>query len=399
MNKVMSKTMTALASCAFALAAGAQEIPVVLFPFREATVASPLDSELKDYHYLVGEPFTNGAVIAELDDSRYRVAFLRAQEHRDFTMRVAQEQRELRKKDFASEMELRKAEYEAKIAQADYADATLSLSRCRFIAPFDGKIAELLTQRYETVKPGQPLFRMIEDGRLFAVANLPMGSVAVGKKMSVIPDGKKAVEGTVHEIAPQADNRTGTVRVRVLVENPKGELTAGMTGMLNLDEPAARPEAESRSEGAAPSPAEGSVDFAAPGPRYRTVPEAFNGEAAPTNGLPPLSFQIEGLRYSGGALGYVLRHNLATVSIATLKRVGELTAGLYDADGKRMACLDPQQISLPKEGTVITNVVPFPAAACADMTGRKRPIKMVVRIEKDIRALVVESGEKTDGRR
>jgi len=398
MSKTHSVALTAIASCAFALAAGAQDVPVVLFPYREATVASPLDSELKEYRYNVGEPFTNGAVIAELDDARYRVAFLRAQEHRDFTAQVANEQRELRKKDFASEMDLRKAEYDAKLAQADYADATLSLSRCRFVAPFDGKIAELLTQRYETVKPGQPLFRIIEDDRLFAVANLPLGSVKVGEKQKIVPDGLPSVEGVVHEVAPQADNRTGTVRVRILVENPKGELTAGMTGMLKLG-----PEESVKTSDATPEDSvtvsDPLLEFAEPGPRYLTVAEAFNGVSSVTNAMPPLSFEIEGLRYADGVLAYVLRHNLATVSIATLKRVGELTAGVYDAEGTRLACLEPQQVALPKEGAVVTNLVPFAAAVSADLSAAKRPIKMVVRIEKDIRSFVIESGESTDGGR
>jgi len=359
-------------------------------------VASPLDSEMKDYRYKVGESFTNGAVVAELDDARFRVAFLRAQEHRDFTAQVAKEQLELRKKDFASEMELRKAEYEAKIAQADYADATLNLSRCRFVAPFNGKIAELLTQRYETVKPGQPLFRIIEDDKLLAVANLPMGSVRVGEAVTVVPDGTSAVWGTVYEVAPQADNRTGTVRVRVLVENPENALTAGMTGVLKLAEatPAvADPEAPTQTA------KEELLQIDPPGPRYATVPDAFSGVGALSNGVSRLPIEIIGLRFADGVLAYAVERTSQSVSIQSLKRVGELAAAVYDADGKRLALLNPQQVALPGVQGAVTNVLPFAEAVRVDTKDCKHPIKLVVRIEKDVRAIVLEDVEKEDGGR
>jgi len=447
--KAKSSAVLAAWSCAFALTAGAQEIPVVLFPFREATIASALDAELKAYHYKLGEPFTNGAVIAELDDSRYAVAGRRLLEHRDFTARIAKEQKELRAKDFASEMELRKAEYDARIAVVDYEEAELNLRRCRLVAPFNGKLAELLTQQYETVKPGQPLFRIIEDDRLLALANLPIGSVVVGDELEIAPEAGDAVLGRVYEVAPQADNRTGTVRVRVLIENAAGRLTAGMTGVVRLKEKPiakveasesetvdpelkkAREEAKAAREFFGQQSPEGQLDLRSPGMPFAAVSDAFSGVSpfvvvvdgvadwqaiASTNrpaswrgreekfvrrsdgktevhAEPPLA--ITGIGFDRGVLAYCLHRYPRVVSLQSVKRVGELTAGIYDPDGKRLAHVEPRQVELPGAGGTVTNVLWFaPAeylAACA--TGR--PLKLIVRVESDVRSLDIpaEGGE------
>ena len=95
-----------------------------------------------------------------------------------------------------------------------------------------GKFAEIATKEYDPVKPGQPVLRIIDDSKLFAVANVPMGTVKVGDKVRLAVGGV-AAEGRVYEVAPHADSRTGTVRIRVLVENPDGKLMVGMTGTID----------------------------------------------------------------------------------------------------------------------------------------------------------------------
>jgi len=383
MKSVLIAAVSAFAFCASARAADAQEFPVVLFPFREATVASAVDSELEEYLYKVGEAFTNGAVVAELNDERYRVNFLRAREHRDFSARVAKEQRELRAKDFASEMELRKAEYEAKIAEADFAEAEINLRRCSLTAPFRGKIAEMITQRYETVKPGQPLFRIIEDGCLLAAANLPVGFLSVGENVTVVPDGRDPVPGTVYEISPQADNRTGTVRVRIRVDNADGRLTAGMTGVLVLSGASAGAAGE---DGVAAS----NPTLINPGIRYMTVAEAFKGVSSVTAGQASPAVEIAGVSFDGSKLTYALRRSDRAVSISTLKRIGEFAAGVYDADGVRVSCVDTCQIPLPASGGTITNTAAFPPFPAPVLSCRPTPYRLVLRVESDIRSCLLD---------
>ena len=81
---------------------------------------------------------------------------------------------------------------------------------------------------------------MIDDHQLLAIMNVPMTEkklMTVGSSVSIrFHEQKLIAAGTVYEVTPQADHRTGTVRIRVLVDNAGGRFKAGMTGELIHDE-------------------------------------------------------------------------------------------------------------------------------------------------------------------
>ena len=224
----------------FAAPAYGEAVKAVLFPFREAVIAARVESTLLPYRFKLGEPFKAGEVLTALDDSRYALEVRRATEQADFARAVFEDRKQLRAKNFTSDHELKKAEFDLSVAESSLADAKLNLSYCIVKAPFAGKLAEIRTQEYETVRPGQPLFRIIDDNRLLAVMNVPLNDVAlttVGNPVVVSVSGMdRKAKGTVYEVAPQADHRTGTVRIRVLIDNGDGKLRAGMTGELIHDE-------------------------------------------------------------------------------------------------------------------------------------------------------------------
>lgn len=224
----------------FAAPAYGEAVKAVLFPFREAVIAARAESTLLPYRFKLGEPFKAGEVLTALDDSRYVLEVRRATEQADFARAVFEDKKQLRAKNFTSDYELKKAEFDLSVAESSLADAKLNLSYCIVKAPFAGKLAEIRTQEYETVRPGQPLFRIIDDNRLLAVMNVPLNDVAlttVGNPVVVSVSGMdRKAKGTVYEVAPQADHRTGTVRIRVLIDNGDGKLRAGMTGELIHDE-------------------------------------------------------------------------------------------------------------------------------------------------------------------
>lgn len=211
-------------------------VKAVLFPFREAVIASRADSTLLPYRFKLGESFKADAVLTTLDDARYVIEVKRTTEQRDFAKANYEDKKELRAKKFTSDFELKKAEFDFKMSENSLADAELNLSYCTVKAPFAGKIVEILTREYETVRPGQPLVRIIDDSKLLAVLNVPMNDeklITAGNPVSIRIAGRDLVaDGRIYEVTPQADHRTGTVRIRVLIDNPSGKFTAGMTGEL-----------------------------------------------------------------------------------------------------------------------------------------------------------------------
>ena len=138
----------------FAAPAYGEAVKAVLFPFREAVIAARAESTLLPYRFKLGEPFKTGEVLTALDDSRYVLEVRRATEQADFARAVFEDKKQLRDKNFTSDYELKKAEFDLSVAESSLADAKLNLSYCTVKAPFAGKLAEIRTQEYETVRSG-----------------------------------------------------------------------------------------------------------------------------------------------------------------------------------------------------------------------------------------------------
>ncbi|MBR2364253.1 MAG: efflux RND transporter periplasmic adaptor subunit [Lentisphaeria bacterium] len=215
------------------LLSGAESIKAVLFPFREAQLSSRVDSTLLSCKYRIGESFKKDSVLMELDEASLSLQAKRMKDQANFARKVYLDKKELRAGNFTSDFELHKAEFELETAKTALAEAELKLAFCKIKAPFDGKIVEIQTKEYETVRAGDRLLKIIDDTRLLAVMNLPLKLLKQpGGEMTLSLENGMIVKGRVFDISPQADHRTGTLRIRVLVENGKGLLRAGMTGDL-----------------------------------------------------------------------------------------------------------------------------------------------------------------------
>lgn len=239
---VLFSLLTALVS------AESRSVKVVLFPFREAEIAAKVDGTVKEYRFRVGERFKANDTLVLLDDTRYKIDCLRSESaaqdakiQAEFALESYESQKRLYAENFQSKIELKRREMESasatarkQIADANYQEAKLLLSYCTLKVPFAGRIEEILCREHETVRAGQPLFKVIDDGQLLAVMNVPVSSPrAIGTELTFkfanIPE---TVKGKVFEVSPRADHRSGTIEIKALIDNSSGKLSAGLTGVL-----------------------------------------------------------------------------------------------------------------------------------------------------------------------
>lgn len=250
MAAVKALFLILLAAMPLLSSAGAAERPVkvVLFPIREAEIVSRIDGTVKLCALKMGENFKRGDLIMQIDDTRQRIELARSQARlRDvkvqakFAYETYLSYKKLFEENVQSRNELarRKAEADSLharelIAAADLSEAQLMLSYCVFKAPFAGRLEQLLCREYETVRAGQPVFRIIDDSSLLAVMNIPQEfPIKVGSEVKMrFRNGSVTVSGKVREISPRADHRSGTVEVKVQVQNSGKLLSAGMVGAM-----------------------------------------------------------------------------------------------------------------------------------------------------------------------
>ena len=150
-----------------------------------------------------------------------------------------------------------KAQVEAAKAALDAAQ--LDLSYTRVTAPISGRVDRAFVTEGNYVTQGvtplttivsiDPLhvyFDVDERTYLRSLAATREHAGAKGEKaakvrVAMLNDATYARAGTVDFLANAADRKTGTVRVRAVVDNPDGRLTPGLFAKVKLDTGAAQP--------------------------------------------------------------------------------------------------------------------------------------------------------------
>jgi HlyD family secretion protein len=139
----------------------------------------------------------------------------------------------------------RRADVEAVVtglAQAeDRAErARLELSRTRLIAPFAGHIADLEVEVGQRVGPGSIVMRLLDDTRMKVDVSVLEGDLVgiergATARVRIPALGDSVLSGRVFSINPSVDPTSGTGRVTVSLDNPRGELVAGLFAYVELE--------------------------------------------------------------------------------------------------------------------------------------------------------------------
>lgn len=109
-------------------------------------------------------------------------------------------------------------------------------------SPIDGIITQIHYDQGEFVTPIAPtVVTIVQLNPLRAVFNLPHAAVGALRTKSTItvrfPDDEQTAAGTIEYVAPIIDADSGTVRVKILIDNPKQAILAGRRCTVAFDDP------------------------------------------------------------------------------------------------------------------------------------------------------------------
>lgn len=243
----------------------AQQISGFTQPFREIELACDESGSIAELHVREGDAVKQGDVLARLDDRVQRLQVETASHLASSTggleaARLGFEKRkmvndrirELIRTGHATESELIRAELEFTIAQSrfqaakeetvtreiDLKRAELMLERRLIRAPFDGTVSIIHRRIGEFVSPVRPeVATLVDTHQLLAVFNVPSDNLETIRQRKsfqiTMPDGK-AVTAQIHTIGVATDAESGTVQVKLRIDNAAGQLRAGEQCTLQL---------------------------------------------------------------------------------------------------------------------------------------------------------------------
>lgn len=94
-------------------------------------------------------------------------------------------------------------------------------------SPLAGTVVQQNVVLGQGVSPGSVLFEIVDTSRVWVFANLPVEYArrfAVGDRAAIVLKGGESITAPLNYIAPIADEKTRTIRVRVEVANANGRL-------------------------------------------------------------------------------------------------------------------------------------------------------------------------------
>jgi len=212
----------------------------------------------------VGAVVQRGQLLARGDDSLLRAELAQ----RDASIRQAQAElaqavdnldRAERVKDSgvysAEQLQTRRhnalaAQAKLELAQAQRRELEVRIAQTRVFAPSAGVVSKKTATVGAVMQPGNELFRLIKDGQLEWLAELPahaMAQVQPGASAKVRLDGSEPVDGTVRLVAPTLDAATRNGLVYVALPrnaalkagtHAKGEIVVALARGIALPEAA-----------------------------------------------------------------------------------------------------------------------------------------------------------------
>jgi len=209
-------------------------IYVMVHAIENTTFSSETIGTLAFIAVKEGDTFNRNDVLLEFD-CRIPNADLKkvaAQEH------IAQSALESAKKleyyGSISITELIKAQSEEEMAKADVEKLTAVVDKCKIKAPYTGSVSQLMVHAGETVKPGDPLLKILSSKNLNAELQVPskwLKWLHVGVPFKVkINELDKVVPAVVERINPEIDPISQTVKIIGRFHNPPANLLPGMSG-------------------------------------------------------------------------------------------------------------------------------------------------------------------------
>ncbi|MDH3217201.1 MAG: efflux RND transporter periplasmic adaptor subunit, partial [Candidatus Krumholzibacteria bacterium] len=189
-----------------------------LEPERKVNILAKITGEVTKIHVEEGTVVKAGAFLCQLEGSELKVALDEARINKEQKEREFSRIRSMHEEKLISDKEYSDAKYLHDIAENKYAAAAVRYEYTKIRAPFGGVVTKRYVERGQNLNIGSQVFELADLDPLLIRMYLPeneLSDIRIGQIVSIHPDSHpdQAFAGRVVRIAPEVDQRTGTVKV------------------------------------------------------------------------------------------------------------------------------------------------------------------------------------------
>ncbi len=217
------------------------EYPFISQPFRTSELSFRVGGPIDRLDVYAGNRYERGSIIAEIDPRDFRIRNEQAKAVYQQAKAEFERIKVLYEKGNLSASAYEKANADYVSAKMKYETTVNELADTRLIAPFNGYIGEVYIEKYQDVKPTQPVLSLIDIDRLKIEIYVTQDIAYTVRKRDTLrlyfdACPEKPYDATIIEISKGTTRNNLSYLLTALLPNPDGQLIAGMSGkaMLNL---------------------------------------------------------------------------------------------------------------------------------------------------------------------
>jgi membrane fusion protein (multidrug efflux system) len=209
--------------------------------FAEADVIAKVEGEVREISFEEGDEVKKGDVLARLDGDRLRLELSESRARLEKMRSDFQRNKDLREKGLLSEGEFEKLRYDLEALEASFNLASLELDYTRIRAPIDGVISERYIKVGNTIRVGDPVFRVTSLDPLVTYLHVPereYRQISAGQPVAIDIDalaGRRIV-AAVTRVSPVVDPETGTFKITIEIRDEERRIKPGMFGRMSIVE-------------------------------------------------------------------------------------------------------------------------------------------------------------------
>jgi RND family efflux transporter MFP subunit len=215
-------------------------LPAVMRAAESSVIAFQVGGLLQEITLVEGQDVKRGDELARLDQRDFVNAVASAQAQYDNAHSEFERARRLVEQNAISRSVYEQRKAQSDIARARLRSAEKALSDTVLTAPFDGVVADLHVEPFETIAPQQPIVTIQNNNAIEAIVHIPATIVANADRIDpieiiVILDAAPDVfiPAVLSEAVSVADPSTQTFEAKFSFAPPDGlQVLPGMTGVV-----------------------------------------------------------------------------------------------------------------------------------------------------------------------
>jgi RND family efflux transporter MFP subunit len=205
---------------------------------QEVNLAFNVSGSLIELPINIGDKVKKGDLIAKLDPREFeaKLKAAKAEASRD-------DQNFQRAKALVGKGHISQADYDLIEAKLAISQSSLDLAEKAMVdsvitAPFDGKIANLYVENFQTIASGQVIARLLDTSQIEMVVQIPESAISIIPYVTNIvvefdSFPKHLIPAEIKEISNEASPDTRTYPVTLVMKQPKDiEILPGMAGKV-----------------------------------------------------------------------------------------------------------------------------------------------------------------------